>query len=341
MEYYYRILELEPGATEVEIKKNYRKLVMRYHPDKNPSPEAASKFLEIQNAYDALTNPDRIHYNQTYSNTETKTSSSYGSSSYTYNQQQTHQQSSTNQKQTRRSSKSKKNRFYFDHLNHSPNRSTWGFSREDFDATCLTRIVLLGILGFLFTIFYGLTILETFNRGSSVASFFTLLWLLFDIVLLIDLFVPTSKYHAYIVNIIKHKKNSTYELLMSITNSTIDNFYPDYINSKSRYRNSFYVDNLKHDLDEINQFVLHRTLFFKMALQFEGYNRLNQHLKTVFNITKKKFIFYSLLISILFAILILVFVNQLAFFVLFYFLGHFLFIREFVTSNILDKKYLF
>ncbi|KAJ9164232.1 hypothetical protein P3X46_023834 [Hevea brasiliensis] len=54
----YSILELEPGASESEIKKRYRRLSILYHPDKNPDPEAHKYFVEsITKAYQALTDP--------------------------------------------------------------------------------------------------------------------------------------------------------------------------------------------------------------------------------------------------------------------------------------------
>lgn len=51
---YYKVLGLQPGASEQEIKRAYRKLALKYHPDKNPSPEAWDKFIAISEAYDTL-----------------------------------------------------------------------------------------------------------------------------------------------------------------------------------------------------------------------------------------------------------------------------------------------
>mmetsp|Transcript_24128 Transcript_24128/g.33831 ORF Transcript_24128/g.33831 Transcript_24128/m.33831 type:complete len:637 (+) Transcript_24128:93-2003(+) len=53
----YEILGLSPGADEDEIKKAYRKLSLMWHPDKNPSEEAADKYITISKAYNTLTDP--------------------------------------------------------------------------------------------------------------------------------------------------------------------------------------------------------------------------------------------------------------------------------------------
>ncbi len=52
MKDYYNILEVERGCSQEDIKKAYRKLVVKYHPDKNPDGE--SKFKEIAEAYGVL-----------------------------------------------------------------------------------------------------------------------------------------------------------------------------------------------------------------------------------------------------------------------------------------------
>ena len=51
---YYKILGIAKGASDDEIKKAYRKMAVKWHPDKNKSPEAEEKFKDIAMAYDVL-----------------------------------------------------------------------------------------------------------------------------------------------------------------------------------------------------------------------------------------------------------------------------------------------
>ncbi len=65
MKDYYSLLGIKPDATKAEIKKNYRVLATKFHPDKNTDHDAASKFIAITEAYDILSNKKgRIKYDQ-------------------------------------------------------------------------------------------------------------------------------------------------------------------------------------------------------------------------------------------------------------------------------------
>ena len=56
----YAVLGLSPGASDEEVKKAYRTLAKKYHPDRNPGDEeAARKMQEINAAYEQIKDPDK------------------------------------------------------------------------------------------------------------------------------------------------------------------------------------------------------------------------------------------------------------------------------------------
>ena len=65
MENLYNALGVAPNATDEEIKKVYRSLAMRFHPDRNAAPGAEVRFKSITKAYEILSDPARrAEYNQ-------------------------------------------------------------------------------------------------------------------------------------------------------------------------------------------------------------------------------------------------------------------------------------
>jgi DnaJ family protein B protein 4 len=58
---YYNVLKLSKGASEDDLKKAYRKLAMKWHPDKNPTNKKAAeaKFKEVAEAYEVLSDPQK------------------------------------------------------------------------------------------------------------------------------------------------------------------------------------------------------------------------------------------------------------------------------------------
>ncbi|MEN8132048.1 MAG: DnaJ C-terminal domain-containing protein [Pseudomonadota bacterium] len=62
---YYKIMGVEKGATQDKIKRSYRKLARKYHPDVSKEPDAEKKFKEVGEAYEVLKDPEkRAAYDQ-------------------------------------------------------------------------------------------------------------------------------------------------------------------------------------------------------------------------------------------------------------------------------------
>ena len=57
MKDYYKVLQVTREASDIEIKKSFRELAFKLHPDKNKEPDAHEKFIEINEAFQILSDP--------------------------------------------------------------------------------------------------------------------------------------------------------------------------------------------------------------------------------------------------------------------------------------------
>ena len=59
---YYAIMGVSRNATDEDLKKSYKKLAIKFHPDKNHAPQASEAFKKVSKAYSCLTDATKRRY---------------------------------------------------------------------------------------------------------------------------------------------------------------------------------------------------------------------------------------------------------------------------------------
>ena len=77
---YYEILGIQRDASDDAVKKAYRKMALKYHPDKNKEPDADEKFKEVAEAFEVLSDPQKREVFDRYGEEGLKGTPSSGSS---------------------------------------------------------------------------------------------------------------------------------------------------------------------------------------------------------------------------------------------------------------------
>lgn len=77
---YYEVLQVSKDASEMDLKKNYRKLALQLHPDKNKAPGAAEAFKAVGNAFAVLNDKDKRRQYDMYGSEDSMSSQSASSS---------------------------------------------------------------------------------------------------------------------------------------------------------------------------------------------------------------------------------------------------------------------
>lgn len=83
---FYSVLGVSKSASQQEIKTSYRKLALKWHPDKNKSSDAEAKFKEINKAYEVLSDPKKREMYDQYGESAFSQGGQAGGQSYNYKQ---------------------------------------------------------------------------------------------------------------------------------------------------------------------------------------------------------------------------------------------------------------
>ena len=260
---HYQRLGLTESAQADEIKRVFRRLAMQFHPDRNKAADAAQRFVEIQEAYEILSDPEqKASYDQmlragftsfsfepTFSDGEVPIDPFTGQKNYKYHR-----------------GKRKKERNLDEPFGNFDKK--YGLDFETSYST-LGRVVLLGIPGYIASVIIGSSIYdeEVINVGDVAL---TAPFILFHLFVLLDCLLEPNSYYGLLIKVTDQIGRFWKELMISITEHTTKSLDFNDMQNSEWVREKIYVYDSSTDFSKVQQFTMRISLIFKIKLRIFG-----------------------------------------------------------------------
>jgi curved DNA-binding protein CbpA len=260
---HYQQLGLSESASADEIKKVFRRLAMQYHPDRNHAPDAAQRFVEIQEAYEILSDPVQkasydnmlragftsFTFESTFSDGEVPIDPFTGQKNYKYHR-----------------GKRKKERNLDEPFENFDEK--YGLDFETSYST-LGRVVLLGIPGYIASLFIGSSMFdEELVNVCDIAI--TAPFILFHLFILLDCALEPNSYYGLLIKVTDQIGSFWKELMISITERATKSLDYNDMHKSEWVREKIYIHDSSTDFSNVQQFTMRISMIFKIKLRIFG-----------------------------------------------------------------------
>lgn len=236
---------------------------MHYHPDRNKDPEAPQRFMEVQNAYDLLTDPVlRRQYDQRLQggfedlfsellvNDDPTIDPLTGRRNYKYHR-----------------GKPKPPRDMDEPFDNFEQKSAPSFS---LDFTVLGRVMLLGFPGMILSAFVSSYLYDHYEHVSSGHYVITVPFLVFNAFVFLDCIWGTTQHYAMLMKVTFFTYSYWQDLSIRATTQSALSLDFRELKGEEWYRDHLYVYEPEVDFKKVQQFLIQKSLLFKIKFKVDG-----------------------------------------------------------------------